>query len=297
MRYRGWMIRMLVLVLVLWGVLWGENVSFPGAPTKTPRTEKALWQWYHRVLKRVVVPLEFEGVYGDFHHNAVDYKAKYQEPYPTVSNLLDWQQKALTRIIPSHFTRTPQEVLAFWVNVYNFYALKSAIERYPNDPLQATEWKKRICLVGRKKYSLHRLHRKVLMPMKDARVHFVLANGAVSGPMVLGRPFLSADVEEEIKLILQEALRDPVHVLGTGEEAKKLVVAGVFEQFKKTFKTDSHQGTLVFVQHHGPKAYRHVMVMEVGLAYDWGFNMEENIMRHYGNLSHRTGIRVRLKKK
>ena len=93
----------------------------------------------------------------------------------------------LKLFIPSQL-QTQEEKVAFWINVYNVFAVKMVVDNYPLDSIKdignffKPVWKYEAGIVGDRKYTLDEIEHEILRKMGEPRVHTAIVCASVKLP-------------------------------------------------------------------------------------------------------------------
>ena len=145
---------------------------------------------------------EFERLYGEL-------LAHYWRPVVTIhgigTTVFDYVQmeqdarmsdslfnrtlKAIERVNPAQLQDT-NVVKAFWINAYNFAAMRLVIDHYPVDSIRSFRislmkypWSKKAIRIGNNDYSLKQIEKDILLrQFDDPRIVFAVSCAAVSCP-------------------------------------------------------------------------------------------------------------------
>ena len=76
------------------------------------------------------------------------------------------------------------EKMAYYINVYNIYTIKSVVDNYPVKSIKdiSNVWDKKIIQQGKILYSLSEIENKILRKMGDPRIHFAINCASFSCP-------------------------------------------------------------------------------------------------------------------
>ena len=135
--------------------------------------------------------------------------------------------------------------LAYYLNAYNAWMLKKAIDAYPVSSLLETDseiYKREDIVVGGKKMSLDYLENQIIRKeFPDARIHFAL-NCASGGCPPLHTKILTGDtLDTDLDALTSKFLNGP----GVENAGPSLKVSKLFEWFKVDFTRDSPDGTVL----------------------------------------------------
>ena len=276
--FRIGLLRGFFFLFLCWGFFEG---SLYGEKWK----QGAIWVSYERILQHGIVETRFEGKYGKFYQNSFEYNLIYKKKnqLKKVRALMKEQMNLLKKVKPPSIKKGERkELLAFWINVYNFYTLHQIMKAYPIKSMKQVGWKKKECYVGGKRYSLDHVEHKILRPMGDARIHFAINCAAVSCPSLGKKPFMAKDVYQRMDALVRNSLKSPLHLwVDSKQKNEKIVIRGtkLFDWFGVDFKTKPYHGPLSFVQLYGPKEVRDFMVLQADLHYDWNMNTSKNLLK------------------
>jgi hypothetical protein len=165
-----------------------------------------------------------------------------------------------------------QERKAFYINAYNLIVIYQVSSYYPlKSPMDASGFfdgvKHR---VAGEMLTLNALEiKKLLIPYKDARIHFALACAANSCPKLASFAYQPDRLDQQLDQRTREAINDE-NWLMVDAVNKKVAISKIFQWYKKDF--DEYSGSvLAFIN-----AFRKTPVpagysMEF-YEYDWGLN-------------------------
>lgn len=168
----------------------------------------------------------------------VDYAAVKQDP-----SLLKEYIETFKHIDKGDFNSgwPREELLAFWINVYNASVINIIQEHYPlKKGIQDIPgvWELRFIQVIEAKYSLNQVHKGILLKQfRDEKIHTALACGARSCPKLFPEAFTGPRVEGQLFLAAKRFVNDPVlNVITPGE--KKIKLSRIFKWYGADFKLD-----------------------------------------------------------
>jgi hypothetical protein len=114
---------------------------------------------------------------------------------------------ALDNIVLQFSQRAPEqkwkkeEVMSYWINVYNAYTLKLIVDNYPIKSITALDagktWDMKRIPIEKEKFSLNQIENDFLRAKyNDPRIHFVLNCGAKSCPPLFNQAFIASKIEQ-----------------------------------------------------------------------------------------------------
>ena len=221
------------------------------------------WTLYDELLAAHVAPVEREGIV--FH--GVDYSAWASDPrYP--------QLLAQIESHPLESLQTDAETLAFYINVYNVYAIRMVIEHAPlvsirdAGSLFSPVWKKPVGMLGGRAVTLDEIEHQILRPMGDARIHFAIVCASLSCPNLRREAFTAQQLESQLQAQTQDFLDNAGK--GLQVEGTRVRVSQIFAWFAEDF--DSAGGVEAFV-----RRYRELpasMRLRADIPYNWNLNAQ-----------------------
>ena len=158
--------------------LWLVFVIFFVFLTSKPVTSKNFdfsdWDF---LLKKYVNTNTLDGI----RLNTVNYeKLKSDQIFLNLVN-------GLKLFSPSQIT-TKDEKLAFWINVYNIFAVKMVVDHYPIESIKdvgslfKSVWKYKAGVVGGRDYTLDEIEHSILRKSGDPRIHVAIVCASISCP-------------------------------------------------------------------------------------------------------------------
>lgn len=172
------------------------------------------------------------------------------------------------------------EKLAFWINVYNVFAIKVVIDNYPVKSIKdiggffKPVWKHKAGVVGGKEYSLDEIEHKILRKMGDPRIHVAIVCASVSCPDLATEAFEPASLNEQLDTQMRSFLSNSGKGMRLEIESKKLFLSSIFDWFEEDF--ESHGGVLKFIQPYVTAKYRtsfkNLSLRIFYMEYNWGLN-------------------------
>lgn len=183
--------------------------------------------------------------------NYADYE-KFLSKHVTSKGVVDYD-KVLKNIqdinsIASNFSKispnknwSPDEIKAYWINVYNVNIIKLLAENYPiksinyiRDPFQME-----FISYDGVKISLEHILNEKLRPLDDPRVHFALYSTAISSPTLKNTPYNPFSINYELDVVTSDFLNDATKNDINIEKAKLSTI------FKSNFGDFINQITIV----------------------------------------------------
>ena len=190
--------------------------------------------------------------------NSVSYGKLRLDP---VFNKLD---KSLSLFSPSKLT-TDQEKLAFWINVYNIFAVKIVINNYPLKSIKdvggffKSVWKVKAGTVGGKKYSLDEIEHGILRKMGDPRIHSAIVCASISCPDLTKKSYDSNNLNDQLDMQMKAFLANPNKGMRVtiNKKTTRIFLSPIFDWFIGDFK--SRGGVRNFIAPYISEKHRNII--------------------------------------
>ncbi len=127
--------------------------------------------------------------------------------------------------------------MAYWINAYNAWTIKTIIDHYPISSITKIDggktWNVKRVKSGNKTYSLDEVENKILRPkFNDARIHFAVNCAAKSCPPLLNKAWtasnLNANLDKMAKAFINNSKFNTI-------EKKKIQISKIFEWYAADF--------------------------------------------------------------
>jgi len=228
--------RRIVLTIV------GTLLVAPGFAAETSRFDTLFGELLHEYWRPTVTINGIETT-------VFDYAAMQRDAGP----LIDEISETLATIDPVNI-EGDNAAKAFWVNVYNFAAIRMVINAYPVDSITSFRislikhpWSKKSINVGGQRYSLSGIEKDILLPrFNDPRIIFAVSCAAVSCPDRTAEPFDGAHLEAQLDELIRTYFRNPKKGLFLNRETNTLTLAWIIKKDSYLFQ-DGTAGVLAFV--------------------------------------------------
>jgi len=136
--------------------------------------------------------------------------------------------------------------LAYYLNAYNAWMLKKAVDAYPVESLLNTDkevYKRKDIKVGGKVMSLDILEHEVIREkFEEARIHFALNCASKGCPALDKKAFQGATLDAHLHSLTADFLNSSN---GAKQKGNTLHLSQLFDWFAKDFKGASPDGTVI----------------------------------------------------
>lgn len=181
---------------------------------------------------------------------------------------LDAYLKMLSKNEPSE-AWSVQELLAYYINLYNAGTIKLIVENYPVKSIKdiSRPWGKDRIAIGDKMISLDDIEHDILRKMNEPRVHFALNCASISCPKLLNEAFTANKINEQLERVTKEFINGDKNDI----TASNLKISSLFDWYKKDFKVNGKTDVIAFInQYSNVKINSNTNISY--MKYDWGLN-------------------------
>jgi hypothetical protein len=238
-------------------------IVHPGVEGAVLADQADFWAPYQGLLDRHLSRAELEGI----ETAVLDYRGIGNDPA-----LAEMTQRLESFSLLT--LKRGDDGLAFWINAYNFFAIKLVVENYPVKSIKdigsffRSVWKRPAGKIGERDYTLHEIEHKILREnFSEPRIHFAIVCASLSCPDLPGEVFLPGRLEGQLEKTTAAFLAHPAK--GVRREGERLLVSRIFDWFEEDFSAGG--GVLPFIRSYlpdlGEKDY------SIGyLPYNWNLN-------------------------
>ncbi|NOX57766.1 MAG: DUF547 domain-containing protein [Planctomycetes bacterium] len=173
----------------------------------------------------------------------------------------------------------------FWINAYNFGAMKLAAENYPVASITDSKisdgnpWGIRGVRVGTEQYALHQIENEILLKkFDDPRIVFAVSCAAVSCPDRTGDIFSADQLDRQLDDIVRGLLANTTKGLAIDRQLKTVTLSWIIKTDRRLFGDGGDNDLLNFVLRYAPSDVRDWIDAnrsDIKIKYfehDWGLN-------------------------
>ncbi|MCO6414510.1 MAG: DUF547 domain-containing protein [Thiogranum sp.] len=136
------------------------------------------------------------------------------------------------------------ETKAFWINAYNFAAMRLVIDHYPVDSIRSLSislirypWSRKAIRIGNKDYSLKQIEKDILIEQfNDPRIVFAVSCAAVSCPDRTAQPFTGQRLDAQLDAMIRTFLENPGKGLRLDRDRRVLTLGWILEKDRQLFQ-------------------------------------------------------------
>lgn len=169
---------------------------------------------------------------------------------------------ALRHVDPYSFDHDDREK-AFWINVYNFTAMKLAAENYPVDSITDSKvsavkdpWGLKAVEIGGKDYSLRQIEKKILLKkFNDPRIIFAVSCAAVSCPDRTPSIFSAENLDSQLDDMIRSLFVNQTKGLVVNKNEQKIFISWILKADKHLFDGTKNPTVIDFVISYAPEKY------------------------------------------
>jgi len=184
--------------------------------------------------------------------------------------LLDSYLNLLSKNEPNK-TWSVQELLAYYINLYNAGTVKLIVENYPIKSIKdiSRPWGKNRISVGDNTISLDTIEHGILRKMNEPRIHFALNCASISCPKLLNEAFMASKINEQLERATKEFINGDKNDIS----ASNPKISSLFDWYKKDFKVNEKTDVIGFINR-----YSDVKISQDAkisyMKYNWNLNGE-----------------------
>lgn len=193
----------------------------------------------------------------------VDYKG-----FKNDGTKLDDYLKMLSEKEPSS-DWSVQELLAYYINLYNAGTVKLIVENYPVKSIKDINgaWTKGLISVGNKEVSLGGIENGILRKMNEPRIHFAINCASISCPKLMNEAYTAAKINEQLDRATNEFINSDKNDIS----AAKPKVSSIFDWYQKDYKINGKQDVIGFINQYAKTKINPDATL-MYKDYDWNLN-------------------------
>lgn len=187
-------------------------------------------QW-DAILKKNTRPSNYEGIgYAGFDYAAI---LKSREFDKLVGDLESFSPEGL---------HSKEEAMAFWINVYNIFAVKLVREHFPVTSIKdvgsifSPVWSMSAGKVGGKIYTLNDIENKILRPLNEPAIHFAIVCASISCPDLRAEAYTASALKDQLKSQTNRFLENSGKGMRVDRKKKTVHLSMIFDWYEDDFK-------------------------------------------------------------
>ncbi len=179
--------------------------------------------------------------------------AQMKQDAENADSLFNRTLRAIEQVDPTQLQRT-NVAKAFWINAYNFAAMRLVIDHYPVDSIRSLSislikypWSKKAIRIGNNRYSLTQIEKDILLrEFNDPRIVFAVSCAAVSCPDRTAKPYMAEHLDNQLEENIRSLFRNPDKGLRLDRAGRTLTLSWIINKDSRLFQ-DKKRGVLGFV--------------------------------------------------
>ena len=184
---------------------------------------------------------------------------------------LDAYLKMLSEQNPSN-DWSIQELLAYYINLYNAATVKLILENYPTKSIKDIDgaWTKGHVSVGNKELSLGGIENGILRKMNEPRIHFAINCASMSCPKLLNEAYTAAKINEQLERVSKEFINSDKNEISP--QTPKL--SSIFDWYQKDFTVNGKKDVIGFINKYSKTKINQGVALTYK-NYDWNLNEQK----------------------
>ncbi len=162
-----------------------------------------------------------------------------------------------------------QELLAYYINLYNAATVELIIKNYPTKSIKDIKgaWTKSFVKVGNKELSLGGIENGVLRKMNEPRIHFAINCASISCPKLMNEAFTAAKINEQLEKAANEFINGDKNDIS----ANNPKLSKIFDFYTSDFKLNGKKDLVGYINSYS-KTKINPKATYTFKEYDWNLN-------------------------
>ncbi len=164
---------------------------------------------------------------------------------------------------------TPNEKLAYWMNVYNAFTVKLIVDNYPLKSINDLEdpWGRKFIVLGGTSYSLNQVENSILRRYTPL-IHFGINCASVSCPRLYNQAFTPENVHRILAIQVKSFLNTSKYNQISARSPK---VSSIFDWYKEDFTDNGKSSVAAFINRYASNKIEEGATLQY-LEYNWNLN-------------------------
>jgi len=165
-----------------------------------------------------------------------------------------------------------QELLAYYINLYNAYTVDLIVSNYPVKSIKDINgpWTKGIVPIGKNKLSLGGIENGVLRKMDEPRIHFAINCASISCPNLLDQAYTASKINEQ----LDEAALSFINGTKNKLDPTNPKLSSIFDWYAKDYMVHGVANVIAYINQFSSVKINPSAQLEY-LPYDWNLNEQQ----------------------
>jgi uncharacterized protein DUF547 len=263
--------KMIKIISILALILLSSVIGFSSARTEEKKMtgmiladQASFWQPYQTLLDKHLLTDTIDGI----ELTALNYRGIKADP--AFKEMVKRLEKFSLLTLKSG-----EDALAFWINAYNFLAIKIVVDNYPVESIKdigslfTSVWKKDAGVIGAKSYTLDEIENEILRTnFQEPRIHFAIVCASLSCPDLNKGVYLPGTIEAQLEQNTDGYLKNATK--GVRIKDNQAEISKIFKWFADDFKPTG--GVWKFILKYRPDLGTEKGYTIDYLPYDWRLN-------------------------
>lgn len=236
-----------------------------------------------KVLPFLLFPILFSGVLSAQNEPEGAWGKLLQE-HVTEEGCLDYEGvqeegKLLDRALESLRAEMPEEGasdherIAYWINVYNAFAIQLVLDHYPIESIRDIDraFERTFIDIDGESYSLNDIEKRILLEnFEDPRIHYAVNCASISCPPLRQEPYRAGTLDRQLEEQATRFVNDPSkNKLGK----ERVRISKLYDWYREDF---TRNGSLVDHLNRYAEGVRIEADASLSfMEYDWGLNQND----------------------
>ncbi len=162
-----------------------------------------------------------------------------------------------------------QELLAYYINLYNAATVKLIVENYPVKSIKDIDgaWTKGRVAVGDKTLSLGGIENGILRKMNEPRIHFAINCASISCPKLLNEAYTASKINEQLARATKEFINSDKNDIS----ANNPKLSSIFDWYQKDFVVNGKKDVIGYINQYSNNKIKSGATLSYK-NYDWNLN-------------------------
>lgn len=165
-----------------------------------------------------------------------------------------------------------QELLAYYINLYNAATVKLIVENYPLKSIKDIDgaWTKGRVVIGNKNLSLGGIENGILRKMNEPRIHFAINCASISCPKLLNEAYTASKINEQLDRATKEFINSNENDISPNSPK----ISSIFDWYTKDFEVNGKQNVIGYINQYSKIQINSGATLNYK-NYNWELNEQE----------------------
>ncbi|MBT0607446.1 DUF547 domain-containing protein [Aequorivita echinoideorum] len=165
-----------------------------------------------------------------------------------------------------------QELLAYYINLYNAATVKLILNNYPVKSIQDIDgaFTKGFVNIGNRELSLGGIENGVLRKMDEPRIHFAVNCASISCPKLLNEAYTAAKINEQLEMVTKDFINGDKNEIS----ASSPKLSSIFDWYQKDFTVSGKKDVIGYINTYSKTKINKGATLSYK-EYDWNLNEQK----------------------